>query len=177
PTGGLGPIGYLYESVRIIGFLLGVFLVYRHLKGKPYCESCKRYFGPMQLLAATPDPAEVDSFANSLWFDVSTLAAQYRAVIGERDSKMFRVVMAACKTCDLKQIRFMAGPRGGGEDLILFFFPMELVEVFSVYNFRGLGPFREHSPIYSGVSTRFANIVRFTDRRWCWLEQGPRLKG
>ncbi len=130
-TGELGPMGYLYEGARIVGFLLGGWVVYLYLKDKPYCESCKRYFGPRQiLLGDTPAPAEVDSFAQTLWFDVSGLADQYRAVIGERGSKAFKVTITACVTCDRKQVRFIAVPK-------------ENEEVFAIYNFQGNSPFRD----------------------------------
>jgi hypothetical protein len=131
-TGELGALGYGYEALRVVGFLLGGFVVYLYLKDKPYCDTCKRYFGKRRLLLETPVPAEVDSFAQTLWFDVSDLAEQYQRVIGTTAHNGFRVFMAPCSSCDLKHLTFAVARK-------------EREDAFAVYRFRGASPFKEQA--------------------------------
>lgn len=147
-TGELGGLGYLYEALRIVGFLFGGFVVYFYLKDKPYCDECNRYFGPRRLLLETRDPAEVDSFAQRLSFDISNLATQYQQVVGARAHNGFKVFTAPCSTCDLKQLTF-AVVRGGNE-VTFAVFRRGNEDPFAVYRFRGASPFRDEAALRTG---------------------------
>ena len=129
-TGELRSWGYVYEALRVVGFLLGGAVVFLYLRDKPYCDSCKRYFGRRKMLLDTPSPPEVDAFAQRLWVDVSDLAARYQTVIGSKSHKGFKAWMTACGTSDHKELRFGV-LRGDNED------------VFAIYRFRGQSPFRD----------------------------------
>jgi hypothetical protein len=107
PTGALGELGYIYELLRIAGFLVGGFAVYGHLRNKAYCPDCKRYFVGKEVLLQTSDAGQVDEFARGVWFDVSDLATRFKAVIKEQ-AVGFDAVVSRCPKCDVKQLEFAA---------------------------------------------------------------------
>ena len=42
-TGELGQLGYVYEAIRLAGFLAGGFGLWIILRNKPFCPDCQRY--------------------------------------------------------------------------------------------------------------------------------------
>lgn len=147
PSDELGTLGYGWEAGRVLCFLFGSGLAFIYLQGKAYCESCKRYFGRRRMLLNTRDGAEVDRFAETLWFDVSDLAARYEQRISKQTHYGFRVWVAGCKTCGLKHLTFAVS--------------QQYVKVpFAIYPYRGESPFTRDLPAATEVSMTGAEPAR-----------------
>src|SRR5262249_45263180 len=106
PSPELGMLGYGWEAGRLLCFLFGSGLAFVYLQGKPYCQTCKRYFGRRRMLLSTRDGAKVDAFTETLWLDVSDMVARYERNVGKAKHYGFRVWLSGCKSCGLKHLTF-----------------------------------------------------------------------
>lgn len=53
-TGDIGKLGYVRESLQLLGFMVGGFATYMYLASSEACQSCRRYTKGHRLLDAAP---------------------------------------------------------------------------------------------------------------------------
>ncbi len=130
PSPELGSLGYVWEFGRLCCFLLGSGLASTYLQNKPYCETCKRYFGRRRMLLKARDTAKVNEFVQTLWLDTSSVGEEYERRVGKQRHYGFRVWLSGCKTCGTKLLTFAVAHQ-------------YTKQPFAAYSFRGESLFRK----------------------------------
>jgi hypothetical protein len=122
-TGELGPLGYAYALLQILGFAAGGLGVYLWLLSRPYCETCGRYFRRIKRVyryAAFPESLRaLDGIGDLL--DAGryseAVAAWTEFGIDGPGAYRFRTELSIwqCKVCSQQILRFSIAERSDND--------------------------------------------------------------
>jgi hypothetical protein len=104
-TAELGRLGYLYESLRVLGFGVGAGAVWLPLKQRPYCPECRRYYRKQKLVHRASLDA-VDKFLRSAGLQFPGLPEAYRTATARIRPVVHSVELYDCTMCERKEFRF-----------------------------------------------------------------------
>jgi hypothetical protein len=101
----LGALGYGYELLRVIGFLVGAFVVWTYLSAVPYCPECHRYYKRSKLVS-TRKAEDIDEFISGSGLNFPGLVEAFSTKLKTRRPNWFNISLHSCPTCNRKEFRF-----------------------------------------------------------------------
>ncbi len=110
-TGELGQLGYVYEVIRLAGFLAGGFALWTILRNKPFCPDCQRYYLKEPLLKRA-SIHELQRFLDTCGLTFPNVVEAYQEAVQKHPPDTYDVQLYYCPTCDQKQFHFgFCGPQ------------------------------------------------------------------